>query len=133
MAKGIKRIAIGAAIAGAAGYLAGILTAPKSGRETREELTQTAASGANDVEQQLKDMQAELATVLKEAKARSLTLNDRAQKDLKNLLEKANTSQQKMREIVSAFRGGDADDKDLKKAVTDAHHTLEHIRDYLKK
>jgi gas vesicle protein len=40
MSKKTKRFAIGALIVGAVGYVAGILTAPKSGKETRADISQ---------------------------------------------------------------------------------------------
>ena len=42
MAKTFKKFALGALFAAAIGYIAGILTAPKSGKETREDLKNAA-------------------------------------------------------------------------------------------
>jgi gas vesicle protein len=45
-----KKMALSALIAGAAGYVGGILTAPKSGRETRKQLKALKAGQADDPE-----------------------------------------------------------------------------------
>ena len=50
------------------GYLAGILTAPKSGKETREDIKDTAVKTYSEAEKQLKKLHTELNDVLAEAK-----------------------------------------------------------------
>ncbi|MEO7364397.1 MAG: YtxH domain-containing protein [Candidatus Saccharimonadales bacterium] len=46
--KTTKKLAIGAAIAGAAGYLAGVLTAPKSGKATRDDIKDATQRGISE-------------------------------------------------------------------------------------
>lgn len=128
-----KRLAIGTAVAGAAGYLAGLLTAPKSGRETREDIRKAANQGISDAEKQLKNLHTELNQSMEEARIRSSEMSGKAQKELKGLVEKATDTKEKVREVLSAVHEGDADDKDLKRAVADAKHALVHLKDYLKK
>jgi gas vesicle protein len=129
----LKRIAIGAALAGAAGYVAGLITAPKSGRETRKDLAKKADTSRADIESQLRDMQAELGSILDDAKGKSGDLSSNAQKELKSLVEKAKDSKDKVRKVMNAVHDGDAKDKDLKKAIADAKHALEHIKDFIQK
>lgn len=128
-----KRLAIGAAVAGAAGYVAGLLTAPKSGRETREDIKNAANQGLSEAEKQLKGLHTDLNQAMEEAKVRSSDMGGKAQKELKELVEKAKDTKEKVREMLSAVHEGDADDKDLKRAVADAKHALGHLKDYLKK
>jgi len=129
----IKKLAIGAGIAGAAGYMAGLLTAPKSGKETREDLKKATNNGLTEAEKQLKSLHTDLAKTVDEAKSRGADMNDKAQKELKNLVDKAKDTKEKVREVLSAVHEGDASDKDLKKAVADAKHALGHLKIYLKK
>lgn len=133
MGRTFKKLIVAAGIAGLAGYLAGLLTAPKSGRETREDLKQAAKSGAGGAEKQLKKMVAELGDVLDEAKKRGADLGDRGRKELDDLVDKARQAREKAREVVSAVHEGDAQDEDLKAAVTQANSALNHLREYLKK
>jgi gas vesicle protein len=128
-----KKLAIGAAVAGAAGYMAGLLTAPKSGRETREDLKKAAGQGVTEAEKQLKNLHTDLGKAVDEAKVRGDKLSGKAQKELKDLASKAKDTKEKVREVLSAIHEGDASDKDLKSAVADAKHALEHLKDYLKK
>lgn len=133
MGKIAKRLAIGAAVAGAAGYLAGLLTAPKSGKETRAELKQSGVTNMSEVEKQLKLLHTELGKLVDETKDTSNDMSDKAQKEFKKLVESAKDSKEKLREVISAIHEGDAADKDLNDALSDAQHAIEHIKDYLKK
>jgi len=131
--KTAKRLAIASSIAAAAGYLAGLLTAPKSGKETRQNIKQAADKSYAEGEKDLKKLNAELTNVIQEAKDSSEKLGKRAQQDLEDLLEKAKDTKEKGREMLSALHEGSAEDKDLKKAIKDANTALQHLRDYLKK
>jgi gas vesicle protein len=128
-----KKLAITTAIAGIAGYVAGILTAPKSGKETREDIKEATHKGVTEAEKQLKRLHTELTKLLEEVKTRGSSLNGAARKDLDNLVEVAKTSKEKARELLSALHEGNAEDKDLEKAIKDATKAIEHLRDYLAK
>jgi gas vesicle protein len=131
--KVVRGIAAGAAIAGAAGYVAGILTAPKSGKQTRKDIAKTAEGSLSDIEQQLKDLQTELGSLVEEAKGKGNSYSGKAQTEFNELVNKAKGSKDKMRSVISAMHDGDASDKDLKKAMKDAKHAIEHIRDFIQK
>lgn len=129
----VKRLAVGGAIAAAAGYVAGILTAPKSGKQTRDDIKEAASKGLREAEKELKNLNADLAKVLAESKKHADKLSSKAQKDLDVLIERATDTKEKAREMISAIHDGDAQDKDLKKAVQDATAALENLRKYLQK
>lgn len=133
MPKSIKKIAIGAAFAGAAGYLAGVLTAPKSGKETRTDIADATQRGITEAEKDLKKLHTELGNLLTEAKDRGTDLGGKTQKELGELLNKAKDTKEKAREMLSAIHEGSAEDKDLRKAISDANKAVDHIKDYLKK
>lgn len=132
--KKLKRIAIGSGVvAAAAGYVAGVLTAPKSGKETRGDIKAAAKKSRVEAEKEVKKLQTELEKVMKDAKVRGGKLSAKGQKELKELVEKAKNSKAKTREVISAVRAGDAEDQDLKRAIKNAHSSIDHLRDYLKK
>lgn len=133
MNKAFKRLAIGTAIAGAAGYIAGILTAPKSGKETRKDIKDTADKTISNAEKQLKKAHTELNELLDEAKKRGRDLQGKGKVQLDDVTEKANTAKEKLREVISAVREGEAEDKELQRALNDAQKALKHLRSYLKK
>jgi len=128
-----RKVATGALIAGAVGYLAGILTAPKSGRETRADIRSAATRAMREAEKQLKYLHAELSALLEEAAALSSRLNERGRKELNTLTEKAKIAKQEAREALSAIHEGDADDPELKMAVKDAENASKHLRKFLAK
>lgn len=128
-----KRTAITGTVAVAAGYVAGILTAPKSGKQTRQDLKETADHSRAEAEKDLKRLHTELDKGIKEAKAGSGKLGAAAQKELGELIDKANDTKQKAREVLSAVHEGDAEDKDLARAVKNASTALKSLRKYLKK
>jgi gas vesicle protein len=129
----LKRVVIGSGVAAAAGFVAGVLTAPKSGKETRGDIKAAAKQSRVEAEKELKRLHIELDKIMKEAKVRGSKLSVKAQKELEELVEKAKNSKEKTREVISAIHEGDAEDQDLKRAIKNAHNSIEHLRDYLKK
>jgi gas vesicle protein len=129
----IKGLAIGGAVAAVAGYVAGILTAPKSGKETRGDIKDAAERTRAEAEKELKQLHTELDKVIAQAKDQSGKMGKKAQADLAELVEKAKDTKEKAREVISAIHEGDAEDQDLKRAIKNANSALEHLRDYIKK
>lgn len=126
-----KKVAIGAALTGVAGYVAGILTAPKSGKETREDIADKAKETYNAAEKELKKLHTELSDVIEEATDRISSFKNR--KGVDAALSKGKDAKQKAREMLSTLHDGSADDKDLKNAIGDATKAIEHLREFLKK
>lgn len=129
----LKRIAIGSTVAAAAGYVAGVLTAPKSGKQTRDDIKLAADRSRAEAEKDLKRLHTELDKVIKDARASSGGLGAKAQKELGELTDKAKDTKEKVREVLSAIHEGDAEDKDLARAVKNANTALNSLRKYLKK
>lgn len=128
MGKQVKGLAIGAAIAAGVGYVAGILTAPKSGKETRKDIEKVASKTKREAEQQLKALHSELGELLDKVSGRT----DGLKKEAGHLIDRAQQAKDKAREMLSAIHEGDADDKDLKAAVADVSEALTHLKKYLK-
>jgi gas vesicle protein len=128
-----KKVAIGSAIAGVAGFLAGVLTAPKSGKETRQDIKNTADKGIEEVEKDFKKLQDEVDSVIRQAKANQTKLSKSAQNELNELVDKAKDSKAKAGDVLSAVRAGEAGDRDLDRSIKAATKSLEHLKKYLKK
>lgn len=129
----VKKFAFAAGLAALAGYITGILTAPKSGKETRADVKHAAMAGMSEAEKQLKKVVAELGDLLDEAKKRGSAMTGKAEKELNELVDRARTAREKAREMVSAVHDGDAEDEDLKHAVDQANGAIKHLKTYLKK
>ena len=128
-----KKFALSTVIAAAAGYVAGILTAPKSGKETREEIKQATEHGITEAEKQLKRLHTELNATINDATIIAKDLQGKAQTDIQKATETAQAVKEKARELLSAVHEGQVDDKDLKKAIADAGKAVEHLKTFLKK
>jgi gas vesicle protein len=133
MKNAAKKFAIGTILAAAAGYIAGILTAPKSGKETRQDIKEAAEHGLTEAERQLKKLHTELNTVIAAAKEKAGDLKGKTQQELDKAVAAASAVKEKARELLSAVHEGDADDKDLKKAIAEANKALDHLKSFLKK
>lgn len=132
MGKGTK-LAVGTAIAAGVGYVAGVLTAPKSGKETRKDIQDKALKAKTESEKKLKELNAELSKLIATAKTKAKTAQSGAKTELHKALDIAVGAKEKAREVISAFHEGESEDKDLQKAVDDVNKAIEHLKTYLEK
>jgi gas vesicle protein len=127
-----KKVALGAAVAGVAGFVAGILTAPKSGKETRKDIKNAAIKAKSEAEKNLKAMHSELNSRLADVKAKGEELSGKAKDEFDDIVEKAKSAKEKVRDVLSSLHDGDADDPDLKKALKDAKDSLKNLEKFVK-
>lgn len=130
--KSTGKWAIGAAIAGVAGFVAGILTAPKSGKETREDIKHVATKAKSEAEKKLKTLHSELNSALADVKAKGEELSGKAKDEYNDIVEKAKGAKEKVREVLSTMHDGNPDDPELKKALGDAKDALKSLEKFLK-
>lgn len=128
-----RNFAIGAAVSALAGYIAGILTAPKSGKETRTDIRNKAEEGYAAGERELKKLHTELTDAMNRVGDHIESLKGRTAKDAGDAIDKGREIKQKAREVLSALHDGEADDAELKKAIKDATDAIAHLRTFLKK
>jgi len=122
----------GAAIAGIAGFVAGILTAPKSGKETRADIKTGAVKAKTEAEKKLKEIYSELSTLLDQAQEKGKELTGKAKKEFDEVYQKAVEAKDKVRTVISSIHEGDADDPDLKKALAESKAALTSLQKYMK-
>lgn len=133
MKKTTKRLAVGAAVAGVAGYVAGILTAPKSGKETREDIKTATSKAITEAEKKLKALHSELSDIIDKAKSLASSKSTQAKDQLNKAIDGAQMAKDKVRDVLSALHEGGADDKDLQKALDEANKAIKHLKTFLKK
>lgn len=127
-----RKIAVGSLIAGAAGYLAGVLTAPKSGKQTRGDIADKATDLKRDTEDQLADVNDELKDLIKETKVKTIALSSTARSEFNEAVIRAKDAQNKAAQILKAAKAGEASDPDLNKAVKQARQALKNLGKFLK-
>ncbi len=123
-----KKWAVGALLVGVGGYIAGLLTAPKSGKETRQDIKEEAVKLKTEAEKRLKDLHTQLDSLLAEAK---LKTND-AKSAAGKAITAAEAAKEKAKEILSGIHAGEASNKDLDAAIKDAHKALDNLKKYVK-
>ncbi len=133
MSKPVKVIAVTAIIAGAAGYLTGVLTAPKSGKETRQDIKDVTERGVRAAEKVLKHLYTELNEQVEKAKVKVAELHGRAKEKLESAVSQAGKAKDKVREVLSAAHDGEATDQDLKNAINEAEKAVENLKAFLQK
>src|SRR5258708_3440141 len=115
-----RKLAIGTALAGAVGYVTGILTAPKSGRETRGDIADKAEEIKEGGQEQLQTANDELVELIKVAKNKSVALGSKARVEFNEAVVAAKDAQNKAGHVLKAVRAGEADDPELSKAIKQA-------------
>ncbi|MBA3758756.1 YtxH domain-containing protein [Candidatus Saccharibacteria bacterium] len=133
MRKRDRSVAVGTLIAAGIGYAAGVLTAPKSGRETRKGIQKTATKAKKDAEKNLKNLHGELTDLIDTSKKRATKIKTGTVTEFNDALAKAQKAKQKVGELLSALHEGDTEDRDLKQAVKDVNQAIDHLRIFLEK
>lgn len=127
-----RRIAIGALLAGAVGYVTGILTAPKSGKETREDITEKASELKDEGAEQLQELRDELDELIKEAKNKTVALSAKAREEFNEAVIAAKDAKNKAGTALKAIKAGEAEDPDLNKAIKQANQAKKNLSKFFK-
>lgn len=126
------KIAFGAMIVAIVGFVAGLLTAPKSGKATRDDIKDSALKAKTEAEKALKKLYSELHARIVEVKQQGESLNGKARDEFDRVLDNASDAKEKVRQVISAIHEGDADDPDLRKALKDAKSAIKNLEKYVK-
>jgi gas vesicle protein len=127
-----KKMAVSAVVAGIAGYIGGILTAPKSGKDTRKQIVEDAEGVKESTEEQLQRANDELKSLIKETKTRTISLGASAKEEFNEALLRAKDAQNKTSTTLKALKAGQADDPELNKAVKQARAAAKNLGKFFK-
>ena len=126
------KLALGALIGGIAGYITGVLTAPKSGKQTRTDIVDKVESVKDGAESQLQDAVDELNGTINNLKSKGVALSAKARSEYDETLMKAKDAQNKATQVLKAVKAGEANDPELNKAVRQARQAAKNLSKYLK-
>jgi gas vesicle protein len=126
-----RKVALGAAVAGVTGYVAGILTAPKSGKATREDVAGTAEGIVGGAEVQLQVLSTELKDLIKQTKIKTVALSSQAREDFNEALVKAKDAENKAATVLKSVKAGQAENPELNKAIKQAKQAKKNLGKYL--
>jgi len=127
-----RKMALGTAIAGVAGYVAGVLTAPKSGKQTREDIAGKGEDLKDEAQQQLQMLNVELRDLLAETKVKTVALSAKARVEFDEAVVAAKDAQNKAATILKSVKAGKADNPQLNKAIKQARQAKKNLGKYLK-
>lgn len=127
-----RKIAIGALVAGAVGYVTGILTAPKSGKETRDDIAGKASDLKDEGAERLEDLRNELEELISTAKDKTVALSAKAREEFNEAVVAAKDAKSKAGTVLKAAKAGEADDPDLNRAIKQASQAKKNLGKYFK-
>lgn len=133
MSKKSTNFAVGTIIAAGIGYIAGILTAPKSGKETRSDLRRSASKAKTEGEKQLKSLYSDLQDTIDKANQQTAKAKGKASKEYKEAVAKADVAKKKAKLLLSALHDGDADDPNLKAVIKEVSSAKKNLVKFIKK
>ncbi len=108
MGKG-KKLGLGILIGAAAGVVTGILTAPKSGKETRQVLKNKALEVKGSAERKLKNAHKDLNRLADDAKVKARTLQGKAKDEMDGYGKKAEELRDSVKAAITSIKSGDDD------------------------
>ena len=133
MGKNSKAVAILALVAFGAGVATGILTAPKSGKETRKDIRDASGKVKQELDKKYSDVQGSLSNAIDQAMSQVGDFRGNAQEKLEDLIDQAKQAEYKVKDVYRAMRHGDANDKNLNKAIDQANKAKGNLFKFLSK
>jgi gas vesicle protein len=97
---------------GGKGVVTGLLTAPKSGKETREDIKNKAGEIKGSAERKLKEAHKELGKLSDEAKLKAKELQGKAKEEAEELGKKADELRERVKAAITSIKSGDDDNDD---------------------
>lgn len=125
-----RKIAIGALLAGAFGYLTGLLTAPKSGKETRKDIIDKTSEVKSESIEQLQNLQAELEVLIQKTKDKTVALSSQAREEFDEAVVKAKDAKNKTATLLKGVKTGEADDPQLNRAIKQSKLAAKNLGKY---
>ncbi len=101
-----------AAASAAAGLITGFLTAPKSGKETRDDIKRKADEISQEAEKRLKTLHKELSDHVTQLKSKAKGLSKKAQSTHSELIDELEDGKERARKAISSLRAGDNEEVD---------------------
>lgn len=128
-----RSFAIGTLLVAGAGYIVGLLTAPKSGKDTRKDIQEAVTNVKNEAERKLKQAHSELNKLLVDATSIVEKSKGKANDEFMKARSNAEKAGKKAKLLLSAVHEGEADDKDLQKAIDDVKKATTHLKKFVTK
>ena len=126
-----KGLAIGAVIGAVAGVITGILFAPKSGKETRQDIKNTAIKVNRKVQTDIDKIQKESKELIAKVELKAKNAGGKVSTNAKKHVSEAKHGVENLTTVVKSFKAGKASDKDLDNAIKQAKKAKDSIKAFL--
>ncbi len=131
--KDVRNVTIAGLVGFAAGVVGGIMLAPKSGKETRQDIAKASARFKEKLYVKYGEAQASLADAIEIAIDKANDFKGSASDGLDKLIDQAKQAEYKAKDVYRAVVHGEADDRHLDKAINQANRAKDNLITYLKK
>lgn len=121
-----RKFMLGAVLGAAAGAIAALLTAPKSGKETREDIKNKATELSQDALRQLRKLEGELSKKISDVKKLAQRLEGEAKKEVEALVDRAEKLKDHALKMIEDFKS-DARKKADKKFVEEIETAIREL------
>ena len=126
-----KKWALGGILLASTSYLAGVLTAPKSGKSTRSIIKIKTYNTKMTTEKQLKIYYSQLNELIESGAAQINTIKLASDKDLNDLLSKAVVTKNLVRKVLNDLHDRGADNENLQNAGAEAKKSIQYLKKYI--
>jgi gas vesicle protein len=128
MKKNSRNIVVGAILVGAASYVAGILTAPKKGKETREDIRHASINLKISLEKSLKQLYADSTKQLERALNINQQLTTRTKQELESLITAVKHARDNIKIYLTSLRDGDIEEEQITLLLSDGRDNTERLK-----
>lgn len=131
MGKDVKNVGMALIVGLSAGYALGILTAPKSGKDTRDDLKEVGSKAYKAAEARLKGSYEDLSEVIANASRQTKKLGAKGRAELDDLLAAAHDAQGRVKQLITSVRRGDATEDQFEDVVKAAQVAKDKLEDFI--
>jgi gas vesicle protein len=131
--KETKSVTLAALTGVGIGLAAGVLLAPKSGKETRQDLKDAGENLIEDFEKKYSEVQASLAETIEQALGHATSLSGTAQEAFNDLIDQAKQAEFKVKDAYREMKHSGSNNKNLSCALEDAEKAKDCLAKFLKK
>ena len=132
MKKPYKNLLTVAILSSSLGYLAGLLSAKQSGKQTRKNMSNASKEIQAKTEATVNNLYQELTEIIKKAEIKIDNSKLSIRNNLYRSAMRAKKAKVQANEILTAIKNGKASDKDLQKSVESTKSAIKELKNYLK-
>lgn len=128
-----KTVTLAGLIGVGIGLIAGYLTAPQSGKETRQDIVDKSKDFRDQAVDKYHETKDKIAAAIEEGMQAANRLSGSSKRTLLSLVDKAKEAEYKAIDVFRAVKSGEADDRNLDKAVSHANKAKDNLLKFLNK